>query len=67
VTAEVLKAAAWLAYAAALGLAFKHAQHVRGREIGLYDPLPRWLIAVTVVATIALVFAIIAANLYGKR
>ena len=64
-TSEALKAAAYATWGAVLALAFWRAQ--RDRDIGLYDAVPRWLVVVVVVATIALAFALGAAISFESR
>lgn len=66
-TPHVLKAAAWAAYSAVLALGYNRLRRTRGGEIGLYDRIPRWYVALVVAATIGLIFAIIAANSFGRR
>ncbi|HUT75400.1 MAG TPA: hypothetical protein VM221_11290 [Armatimonadota bacterium] len=66
-TPDVLKAAAYAAWVAVLTLAHMRLRRVRGGEIGWHDRIPGWYIAVVVVATIALAFAVGAANLFGRK
>lgn len=66
-TPDVLKAAAWVAWSGVIGLAFTRVRRGCGREIGLYDEIPRWYVVFVIVATIGLMFALGAAGLSARR
>jgi hypothetical protein len=50
-----------------IGLAFTRVRRGCGREIGLYDEIPRWYVVFVIVATIGLMFALGAAGLSARR
>jgi len=67
VTLDVLRIVASVACIAVFTLADRRLKRIRGGEVGLYDRIPGWYIAVVVVAIIGLVFAAGAPMLFGRK
>lgn len=61
-TSDVVKFAAYVAWGAVLVLAHRRLVRTRGGEVGWYDRIPAWYVAVVVVATIALALPVGAAG-----